>query len=86
MRHAKRCLLGGLSIICLGAAAMVPAVAGPFAVPAITAPASTEHLVGKVIGSTLRPPIPRAPKSFTMACSVGIFGSITPTVRTMRSP
>lgn len=49
MRHAKRCLLGGLSIICLGAAAMVPAVAGPFAVPAITAPASTEHLVGKVI-------------------------------------
>ncbi len=49
MRHKRRYLTRGLSIMCLGAAAIVPAVAGPFEVPAITAPATTEHLVGKVI-------------------------------------
>lgn len=70
MRHAQRWLTGGLSMMCLGVAAIVPAVAGPFEVPAITAPATTEHLVGKVIWLDLETTdLARAKKFYS-----GLFG------------
>jgi hypothetical protein len=49
MRHMRRCLSRGLSVVCLGVAAILPAAAGPLEMPAITSPATTEHLPGKVI-------------------------------------
>jgi uncharacterized protein len=49
MRRVRWCLSHGLSVVCLGAAAILTAVAGPFEMPAINSPVTTEHLNGKVI-------------------------------------
>jgi predicted enzyme related to lactoylglutathione lyase len=49
MRRMWRGLSRGLSVVCLGTVVILPAAAGPFEVPSITIPATSDHRVGKVV-------------------------------------